>query len=143
MIVSNQAMILYKIHNTLSMKMRHNLPFDDGFKFARNVDTSFSPFGHQTQINTIYQFIASYLHVRGIYGFCDLRVDLRIRLATLRMSPYASSGFANLRRLESPFGQGFIVNARIEIQAKYNATTMVKSTACLTKRTYDSDMHLR
>ena len=90
-----------------------------------------------------HNLIASYLHVREIYGFCDLRVDLRIRLATLRMSPYASSGFANLRRLESPFGQGFIVNARIEIQAKYNATTMVKSTACLTKRTYDSDMHLR
>ena len=30
--------------------------------------------------------------------FCDLRADLRIRLATLRKS---SSGFANLRRLAS------------------------------------------
>ena len=33
-------------------------------------------------------------------AFCDLRADLRIRLATLR-SPYASSGFANLRWLAS------------------------------------------
>ena len=37
-------------------------------------------------------------------AFCDLRADLRICLATLRKS-VSQVGFANLRRLASPFGR--------------------------------------
>ena len=37
-------------------------------------------------------------------AFCDLRADLRIRLATLRQSVRK---FWFLRRLASPFGRGF------------------------------------
>ena len=47
-------------------------------------------------------------------AFCDLRDDLRIRLAT---HPYSSSGFGNLRRLASPFGQGFILKRFVFIRS--------------------------
>ena len=42
-------------------------------------------------------------------AFCHLRADLRLATSVwpLFASTYASSGFANLRRLASPFGQGF------------------------------------
>ena len=42
--------------------------------------------------------------MREIYGFLDLRADLRIRLATLRKS--VRKFCSDFRRLASPFGQG-------------------------------------
>ena len=42
--------------------------------------------------------------------FCDLQADLRVVWPPFA-SPYASSGFANLGRLASPFGQGLSKDA--------------------------------
>ena len=40
-------------------------------------------------------------------AFCDLLADLRIRLATLRTQVLVLQTCVHLRRLASPFGQGF------------------------------------
>ena len=104
------------------------------------VDASFLPFGHPAQVDTSWsQVICCYKNVvtndiREIYGF--------LRLANpfghLRKST-PSSDFVDLRRLASPFGQGFriqnkklcIIRGACEVRPLYQSHIIRRSQANL------------
>ena len=70
------------------------------------VGANISPYGHPTQIDC--KLIMSQLYMREVYGLFATWVNYNSVWPPIA-SPWASSGFANLRQLDrfvSPFGHG-------------------------------------
>ena len=107
-----------------------------GLWSSSNLDASFLPFGHPAQVDTSWSQVICCYKINQWYAW-NFFATCKPTCESV-WPPFASSGFANLRRLASPFGQGLNLGNIIMLIRNYFIVNLRFTPTCIQSRDWNT-----